>query len=817
MDAQEPIRDSDVSLQLIDENKTFHPETFKYFQDVEIDKCGLNYHIVSVFGSQSTGKSTLLNALFGTRFDVMDETKRSQTTKGIWMALAKKNKTLLSTPKLDLKSSTNSDQNILVLDVEGTDGRERGEDQDFERKSALFALATSEVLIVNMWENQVGLYQGANMGLLKTVFEVNLSLFQTAATKPNRSLILFVIRDHLGTTPLANLQATVIADLKRIWESLSKPSAASNSNLDDFFDLQFYALPHKVLMPDQFSAETSKLSNCFVDPSSSSYVFKPEYHRGLPIDGWPIYTEKIWEQIEDNKDLDLPTQQILVARFRCEEIANQAWQSFETGLIDAQSSNNNKLGSSFIVPNFGPIITTIRSGTLEIFDSLASRYEKSVYTSKRLELLNKVDSRLNNLYKAQLIALHKKAVADFNTEITQSLSIDRNLKPFVKVVSLARDNAIKQFVEGATEASVDEHVFTHTEELFSLEQELDEVESKLKKQEIQKITIQILRKVKNTFYHSLESFFDQPKQDTWDEILEFFDETVKSALSSTAKFTDTINGSDKDFSSFDFGVGATEKENEKSINEIRAAAWIALDSRLKEVTRDDNVLLKLREKFEDLFRYDSNGVPRVWKAGDDIETPFVKAREETLKILPIFAIADTKEGKHITPDVDLDEYYNNHPDEASEDGSQVQSATFFERLSRTRQQNINKKFKRQADAYFVEAKRSTTQVFSRIPAAFYLILLLLGWNELMAVLRNPLLFALCLLTLGGAYVAYNLNLIGPIFSVSGAMIERTKEISKQKLREILEVPSEIKHSNVKKESVPVEEYQMDDLSEKKAE
>lgn len=73
--------------------------------------------------------------------------------------------------------SNNMADNILVMDVEGTDGRERGEDQDFERKSALFALATSEVLIVNIWEHQVGLYQGANMGLLKTVFEVNLQLF----------------------------------------------------------------------------------------------------------------------------------------------------------------------------------------------------------------------------------------------------------------------------------------------------------------------------------------------------------------------------------------------------------------------------------------------------------------------------------------------------------------------------------------------------------------------------------------------------------------------------------------------------------------
>ncbi len=126
---------------------------------------GFGYDLCAVLGSQSTGKSTLLNKLFGTNFDVMSESARQQTTKGIWMCKGLK-------------------MNVLVMDVEGTDGRERGEDQDFERKSALFSMASAEVLIVNLWEHQVGLYQGANMGLLKTVFEVNLGLFQAA--KPKR-------------------------------------------------------------------------------------------------------------------------------------------------------------------------------------------------------------------------------------------------------------------------------------------------------------------------------------------------------------------------------------------------------------------------------------------------------------------------------------------------------------------------------------------------------------------------------------------------------------------------------------------------------
>ena len=98
----------------------------------------------------------------------MSESDRRQTTKGIWMSRNKRQ---------EAGEANSMAENILVMDVEGTDGRERGEDQDFERKSALFALATSEVLIINIWEHQVGLYQGANMGLLKVVFEVNLELF----------------------------------------------------------------------------------------------------------------------------------------------------------------------------------------------------------------------------------------------------------------------------------------------------------------------------------------------------------------------------------------------------------------------------------------------------------------------------------------------------------------------------------------------------------------------------------------------------------------------------------------------------------------
>ncbi|OMJ30237.1 Protein SEY1, partial [Smittium culicis] len=190
-------------LQIINEHQEFSPLMSSYMKDKWfLDNKGFDYDVVAVFGSQSTGKSTLLNSLFKTSFEELEKGKRQQTTKGIWCDCAE-------------------NMDVLILDVEGTDGRERGEDQDFERKSALFSLAIAEVVIVNMWENMVGLYNGANMGLLKTVFEVNLQLF--GKNRESKTLLYFVIRDHVSPTPVEVLGNTVQKDLERIWSELSKP------------------------------------------------------------------------------------------------------------------------------------------------------------------------------------------------------------------------------------------------------------------------------------------------------------------------------------------------------------------------------------------------------------------------------------------------------------------------------------------------------------------------------------------------------------------------------------------------------------------
>lgn len=76
-----------------------------------------------------------------------------------------------------------------------------------------------------------------------------------------------------------------------------------------------------MLQPDNFTAAVTDFRQRFTDKSRPDYVFRPEYQRRIPADGLAHYMEGIWQQVLSEKDLDLPTQQELLAQFRCDEIA----------------------------------------------------------------------------------------------------------------------------------------------------------------------------------------------------------------------------------------------------------------------------------------------------------------------------------------------------------------------------------------------------------------------------------------------------------------------------------------------------------------
>lgn len=749
--------DFEHGVQIIDADKNFNENLLRYLQSEGITKSGFNYHLISVFGSQSTGKSTLLNYLFGTHFGVMSEQERRQTTRGIWMS---KNK---NEQGKDQAGKGMAD-NILVMDVEGTDGRERGEDQDFERKSALFALATSEVLIVNMWEQQVGLYQGANMGLLKTVFEVNLQLFLKNSKNITRSLLFFVIRDHLGHTPLSNLRQTLLQDLERIWSSLSKPPGLEKSKISDYFDFAFVALPHKILQPQKFEEDVARLGTRFregyMDAKKSAMVlddptepiFLPQYHRRIPADGFPMYAAGIWEQIDSNKDLDLPTQQELLAQFRCDEISKEVLVPFDEVIkpIEERQAGGVSSGKLVLIPGLGKLMETARQALLKDFEEEASRYHKGVFKRKQAELQTNVDSRLKALFVGQLNAVHKNGIHDFSEAVSTAVKAGQkkgNNYDFYKIVQAEKQKALKKFEFEAQASLVTGTLwsdFKSQSNLFT--QDIDEVSGRLRKEEMRRLATRSERWVRSRLGESVGIEFNKlgsgrggsgapaegekpaSEKDLWDRIWAIFTDTASHAES---RFTDRAR-------SFE----ATPDEVEIGLWRLRRKSWAALKDKIDEEMMEGNLLLKLRENFEEKFRYDEDGVPRIWKPTDDIEGLYTKARESTLELIPLLSRFRLTRTSAPPP---LDAWIGTPPDTVTsadeedlppigvvdeEEGKSLEEEMTV--LSDVKRQDLATRFKKTADGVYVEAKRSAIGGVTQVPLYFYGLLLALGWNEIVA-------------------------------------------------------------------------------------
>ncbi|KAK2863643.1 Dynamin-like GTPase that mediates homotypic ER fusion [Arthroderma sp. PD_2] len=796
-------------VQVVDGDKEFNPNLSKYLIHEHVTPAGFNYHLISVFGSQSTGKSTLLNTLFGTDFSVMSETERRQTTKGIWLS---KNKRTAS------KDNEKMADNILVMDVEGTDGRERGEDQDFERKSALFALATSEVLIVNIWEHQVGLYQGANMGLLKTVFEVNLQLFLKDTKSTPRSLLFFVIRDFVGTTPLDNLRNTLMQDLQRIWASLSKPEGTENSTIEDYFDFAFAGLPHKSFQPEKFASEVDKLSTRFRDghrdPTNMSAkgtaaaeggIFLPEYHRRIPADGFSVYAEGIWDQIVNNKDLDLPTQQELLAQFRCDEIAREVLILFDEtiGPFEVQQLEGIQSGIPLILGGLGVAMRAARGKIITDFETEASRYHKRVFMTKKSELEEKIDVRLKALFAGQLSAAHKSGVTQFSEAVSAAVKAGQKKGAsydFAEIVTREKKLAVEKFEKEASTTVVEGAPWSNYKQELSLYQkDLEKISSQLRKDEMRRLATRVERWVRSRLGDSIDLEFnalgsgrggsrapesgDKPSEKTiWDRIWSLFVDTV---LDAERRFTERARSFDASLDEVDVGLWR-----------LRRKAWGVLRSKIDEEMMEGNILLKLRENFEDKFRYDDAGVPRIWRPTDDIEGIYTTARESTLTLIPLLARFKLNETSAPPP---LDKWVGHMPSSATgadeedlapiggvdeDDGKSLEEEMTM--LSEAKRQDLTVRFKKAADGVYVEAKRSAIGGITQVPLYFYGLLLALGWNEIIAVLRNPIYFIFLLVVGVGAYVTFQLNLWGPMINMAEAASRQAVEEGKRRLREFLE-------------------------------
>ncbi|KAK8462181.1 hypothetical protein SEVIR_1G166100v4 [Setaria viridis] len=587
------------STQLIDGDGVFNVSGLDNFmKEVKLGECGLSYAVVSIMGPQSSGKSTLLNHLFGTNFREMDAFKgRSQTTKGIWLAKAQ-----------------NIEPCTLVMDLEGTDGRERGEDDTaFEKQSALFALAVSDIVLINMWCHDIGREQAANKPLLKTVFQVMMRLFS-----PRKTTLLFVIRDK-SKTPLENLEPILREDIQKV---------------------EVVALSSYEEKEELFKEQVSQLRDRF-QHSIAPGGLAGDRRGVVPASGFSFSSQQFWKVIKENKDLDLPAHKVMVATVRCEEIGNEKVASFTA---DEEWQQFEEAVQHDYVPGFGKKLSSLLDRCLSEYDMEAIYFDEGVRTSKRQQLESKLLQLVNPAYQSLLGHLRTRTLEVFKESFDKALTKEG----FAVAARDCTQTFLEKFDKGSEDAAIQQVKWDPSKVKDKLKRDIESHVASVRAAKLSELcakyevapfveffcschsaNIEFLPNLRMLFQAQLtkalaepvEALLDSASEDTWPAIRKLLQRETKAAIS----------GLESTLSAFELDE-ATEKE---LLTKLENHGRSVVESKAKEEA--GRVLIRMKDRFSTLFSRDADSMPRVWTGKEDIKAITKTARSASMKLLATLA------------------------------------------------------------------------------------------------------------------------------------------------------------------------------------
>ncbi|XP_038982208.1 protein ROOT HAIR DEFECTIVE 3-like [Phoenix dactylifera] len=664
---------------------------------VRLAECGLSYAVVSIMGPQSSGekmsispqagKSTLLNHLFGTDFSEMDAfSGRSQNYEG-------------------------------YLDSKG-----RGEDDTaFEKQTALFALAVSDIVLINMWCHDIGREQAANKPLLKTVFQVMMHLFS-----PRKTTLLFVIRDKTKT-PLEHLEPVLREDIQKIWDTVPKPKAHEDTSLSEFFNVEVTALPSYEEKEEQFKEQVVQLRQRFVHSIAPGGLAGDR--RGVvPASGFSFSAEQIWKVIRENKDLDLPAHKVMVATVRCEEIANEKFNCLtsDEGWLALE-----KTVQSGHVSGFGRKLGSI-------LDAYMSEYDgEAVY-------LMKVSGLQNGSWNPEYCNLYICIPCNVGTYAYQSswtnlkMIWERSLKTGKGFAASVRDcihSSLLVFDQECADVAIKQADWDTFKVREKLHRDIEAHAASVCSEKLSELTTHYETQLTAALAEPVVSLFDAAGQDTWPSIRKLYKREMENVLSG---FSTSLSGFELQIGKLDTMV-ANLKEYGKNLVEKKAR---------EEAGR---ALMHMKDRFSTVFSHDKDSMPRVWTGKEDIRKITKEARAVALKFLSVIAAIRLDDKPDRIEDI-LNTTLADGPraQERSIAASTdpLAASTWEEILPKNtlitpvQCKSLWRLFKTETDfaiTQAISAQEAHKRSNSMLPPPWAIVTIaILGFNEFMMLLRNPL-------------------------------------------------------------------------------
>ncbi|KHN32690.1 Protein ROOT HAIR DEFECTIVE 3 like 1, partial [Glycine soja] len=651
------------STQLIDGDGAFNVAGIENFmKEVKLSECGLSYAVVSIMGPQSSGKSTLLNSLFCTNFTEMD---------------AFKGRHVSTTPIHSLQQSN------LAITI-------NKDDTTFEKQSALFALAISDIVLINMWCHDIGREQAANKPLLKTVFQVMMRLFS-----PRKTTMLFVIRDKTKT-PLENLEPVLREDIQKIWDSVPKPDAHKETPLSEFFIVEVVALSSFEEKEEQFKEQVANLRQRFYHSIAPGGLAGDR--RGVvPASGFSFSAQEIWKIIKENKDLDLPAHKVMVATVRCEEIANEKYDLFATNKDWCELEEAVQSGP---ISEFGKKLNSLLIACLSEYDAEANYFDEGVRSAKQKQLQEKLFQLVQPTFQIVLGHMRSGILDKFKEAFDKALNGGEG---FSSAANKCIEIYMAQFDEGCADVVIEIANWDTSKVREKLQRDIDAHVASVRASKMSELVSSYEEKLKEALSAPVETLLDAANSDTWPSIRKLLNHETQSAVS----------GFCVELIRFD----VDEQTKKSMIVSLDDYAKGVIEAKAREEA--GRVLIRMKDRFLTLFSHDSDSMPRIWTGKEDVRAITKSARSSCLKLLSVMAVIRLEDGDDI---YDIEKTLIVALADSSSSSAKDKSMTAVKPLaSSTWDQEAN--------------NRSSNW----LPPPWAIVaLIILGFNEFMTLLRNPL-------------------------------------------------------------------------------
>lgn len=163
--------------------------------------------------------------------------------------------------------------------------------------------------------------------------------------------------------------------------------------------MKFLPVAHIIYEANAFYRDIENIKQLFTNKHNPDYLLENiNYRENMPIDGLELYFKQLWDKINSNKNLFLPSEKKLAAHLRCTEIKKQKLEEF-----------SNEFAKISFSKSLIKEITRIYNYTVSIYKNETKQYDLDSWKACLDELETQMTNSINIFCEKEINKICQKS------------------------------------------------------------------------------------------------------------------------------------------------------------------------------------------------------------------------------------------------------------------------------------------------------------------------------------------------------------------------------------------------------------------------